>query len=114
MGEPERTASVAIQNVFSNALLSNYRQHGKREGAQKNEIEEETKGRGNRRSWRRLKARENFQRESEKANWVGNVETERDARITSRRLGVGREREEKLQNRVYAGNECIMKLYECI
>lgn len=42
MVEPERTASVAIRNVFSNALLSNYRQHGEKEEAQKKETETET------------------------------------------------------------------------
>lgn len=42
MVEPERTANVAIRNVFTNALLSNYRQHGEEEGAQKTETERKT------------------------------------------------------------------------
>lgn len=44
MEEPERTASVAIRNVFTSALLSNYRQHGGKEGAQKKETERKTEG----------------------------------------------------------------------
>lgn len=32
MAEPERTASVTVRNVFTNALLSNYRLQGEKGG----------------------------------------------------------------------------------
>lgn len=60
MVEPERTASVAIRNVFTNALLSNYLQRGDKEGAQKKDTKRKTIG--ERKKWeleeRRSKGRE--------------------------------------------------------
>lgn len=38
MAEPETTASVTMQNVFTDALLSNYWWHGEKEGAQRKEM----------------------------------------------------------------------------